>query len=130
MKKDTKQVVWGIVAGSVLGSVTALLLAPKSGKELRKDISDGTSAAIGKAQDLAGQAGELGAEWIGKAKTAAGNTVRSVREWRTGTASELAEGAGEILADAGEALEETAEALAEAAEAAKPADGEPVRPVQ
>lgn len=130
MKKDTKQVVWGIVAGSVLGSVTALLLAPKSGKELRKDIADGTSAAIGKAQNLAGQAGELGADWIGKAKTAAGNTVRSVREWRTGTVGELAEGAGEVLADAGEALEQTAEALAEAAEAAKPADGEAVRPVQ
>lgn len=34
--------VWiGAAAGTILGAVAALLLAPKSGKELRKDIADG-----------------------------------------------------------------------------------------
>lgn len=36
----------GAVAGSVVGSVTALLFAPKSGKELRGDIKAGTEKAI------------------------------------------------------------------------------------
>jgi len=36
----------GAVAGSVVGSVTALLFAPKSGKELRGDIKAGAEKAI------------------------------------------------------------------------------------
>lgn len=36
----------GAVAGSVVGSVTALLFAPKSGKELRSDIKAGTEKVI------------------------------------------------------------------------------------
>lgn len=36
----------GAVAGSVVGSVTALLFAPKSGKELRGDIKAGTEKVI------------------------------------------------------------------------------------
>ena len=35
-----KHVLLGTAVGSVLGAVTALLLAPKSGKELRSDISE------------------------------------------------------------------------------------------
>ncbi|MCM3635416.1 YtxH domain-containing protein [Paenibacillus camelliae] len=36
----------GAVAGTVVGSVTALLLAPKSGKELRGDIKAGTAKVV------------------------------------------------------------------------------------
>jgi len=31
----------GLATGSLIGSISALLFAPKSGKELRKDIKDG-----------------------------------------------------------------------------------------
>ena len=41
----------GAVAGSVVGSVTALLFAPKSGKELRGDIKAGTEKVIEKGSD-------------------------------------------------------------------------------
>jgi len=34
----TKGLFLGFLAGSVIGAVTALLLAPKSGRELREDI--------------------------------------------------------------------------------------------
>lgn len=36
----------GLLTGSVVGSVTALLFAPKSGKELRSDIKVGAEKAV------------------------------------------------------------------------------------
>lgn len=69
MKKDTKSLLWGILAGSVVGSVTALLFAPKPGKELRQDIVDGTNGAIDKVQEIAGAAGEKARSCTGKPKT-------------------------------------------------------------
>jgi gas vesicle protein len=38
--KDSEKVFWSVVAGAVAGAITALLLAPKSGKETRRQISD------------------------------------------------------------------------------------------
>ncbi|MEK5236373.1 YtxH domain-containing protein [Paenibacillus sp. FSL L8-0470] len=81
MKKESKSLLWGILAGSVVGSVTALLLAPKPGKELRKEIAEGTTGAIDKVQDVAGQAGDKGAELYGKAKEAVETVVTEVKEW-------------------------------------------------
>jgi gas vesicle protein len=41
----------GVLAGSFAGAVTALLLAPKSGAELRKDLADTSVDLYGKASD-------------------------------------------------------------------------------
>ncbi|SES98734.1 YtxH domain-containing protein [Paenibacillus sp. NFR01] len=82
MKKDTKSLLWGLIAGSVAGSVTALLFAPKPGKELRQDIKEGTAGAIDKVQEIAGQAGDKGAELYGKAKDAVNSVVTEIKEWR------------------------------------------------
>lgn len=38
--ESAKQMVLGAVAGSIVGAGTALLLAPKSGEDLREDIND------------------------------------------------------------------------------------------
>lgn len=81
MKKDTKGLLWGILAGSVVGSVTALLFAPKPGKELRKDIADGTTGAIEKVQEIAVQAGDKGTELYTKAKEAVESVVIEVKQW-------------------------------------------------
>ncbi|AHV96844.1 YtxH domain-containing protein [Paenibacillus sabinae] len=81
MKKNTKSLLWGIVAGGAVGSVTALLLAPKAGKELRKDISDGATATIDKAQELVQQAADKGAEWYGKAKDSVDLVIQEVADW-------------------------------------------------
>jgi len=47
----TKGFVIGALVGGIAGAVTALLLAPKSGAELRKDISNTTSEWYGKTAD-------------------------------------------------------------------------------
>ncbi|WP_342439539.1 YtxH domain-containing protein [Paenibacillus sp. FSL L8-0436] len=115
MKKESKSLLWGILAGSVVGSVTALLFAPKPGKELRKDIAEGTTGAIDKVQDVAGQAGDKGAELYGKAKEAVETVVTEVKEWSKQYIH--ADEEEKYITLSGKAVEE-AEAVSDAAEAA------------
>ncbi len=119
MKKDTKSLLWGALVGSVVGSVTALLFAPKPGKELRKDIAEGTSVAVDKVQEIASATGEKTTELYGKAKDAVGSVVTEVKEWGKHYTSSDAEELvtiSAIAAVAGAALEaaELDEAGAEA----------------
>ena len=48
----------GLLFGGVLGGVAALLLAPKSGKELRTDIQDTGKKAIHETEAFFGKAGD------------------------------------------------------------------------
>jgi len=83
----------GAVVGAIAGAVSALLLAPKSGKELRKDIAVGaqqvsektvqTAHVIGEqTSKLAGQVGDQTSQLVDKAKAAAGSVAGEVRAWR------------------------------------------------
>lgn len=42
----------GVVSGLVLGAVTALLLAPKSGSELRSDVKDVYNRSVDRVKSL------------------------------------------------------------------------------
>lgn len=53
-----KGLFWGFLAGGVIGAVVALLYAPKSGRELRKDIKDKTDEYIGEAEKYMADAKE------------------------------------------------------------------------
>ncbi|CAM4335252.1 YtxH domain-containing protein [Paenibacillus typhae] len=126
MKKDTKSLLWGILAGSVVGSVTALLFAPKPGKELRQDIVDGTNGAIDKVQEIAGAASEKSSELYGKAKDAVESVVSEVKEWskqytQIDAEEEIAVVSGIVAEEAAVSLDEaeTAEIIAAAAEDAQ-----------
>lgn len=79
-KRNGKDLLVGAVIGGAVGAITALLFAPKSGKELRGDIAQQVKAAADKTQQFAGQvsdktqqvAKQVGAqtsEWVGKIKT-------------------------------------------------------------
>ncbi len=46
-----KDFLLGAVVGGILGAVSALLLAPKSGRELRSDLSEKSQAAVSKAKE-------------------------------------------------------------------------------
>ncbi|MBW4085011.1 YtxH domain-containing protein [Paenibacillus sp. S150] len=118
MKKDTKSLLWGILAGSVVGSVTALLFAPKPGKELRKDIADGTTEAIDKVTEIAGAANEKSTELYSKAKDAVEAVVSEVKEWSRQyiVADEEQTAAVSGIAAAAEIAEEAEPAVEEAAE--------------
>jgi gas vesicle protein len=92
---QSKSFLFGAVAGGVLGSVTALLLAPKSGRELRKDITEGAHHVGERTVHIAGQVGETttriakqvgggAANLAGKARDTAGSMIGGVRSWRIG----------------------------------------------
>ncbi|MBY3620035.1 YtxH domain-containing protein [Acinetobacter sp. CUI P1] len=107
MKKDTKGLLWGALVGSVVGSVTALLFAPKPGKELRKDIAEGTAAGIEKVQGIAVQAGDKSIELYDKAKDSIGHVVHEVREWSKSCSNAVEEEDTATVAVSGIAVEET-----------------------
>ncbi|MGN7456121.1 YtxH domain-containing protein [Paenibacillus pasadenensis] len=78
----------GALAGGVIGSVTALLFAPKSGSELRSDIGERASRAADKA-------GEIGSRIGSSAAEAARHTAESasaLKEKAIHTADHLASG--------------------------------------
>ncbi|NQX68223.1 YtxH domain-containing protein [Paenibacillus alba] len=92
-EKKGKDLLIGAVVGGLLGAATALLFAPKSGRELRSDIagqaqavSDKTvqiaSTVSQKTQGVAKSVSLATTEIVGKAKDAASGVVDTVRSWK------------------------------------------------
>ncbi|EFM12625.1 general stress protein [Paenibacillus curdlanolyticus YK9] len=133
MAKSTgsKGFLFGALAGVVVGSVTALLFAPKAGKELRHDIAEGAqkvgdttariASQVGQTTGrIAKQVGSSASEVADRAKSAAAGVVTSVRSWRGGEerveaelekaiisslTAGIASSENELVSDALEALE-------------------------
>ncbi|GAS80787.1 MULTISPECIES: YtxH domain-containing protein [Paenibacillus] len=82
MKDSNKSLLWGALIGSVVGSVTALLLAPKSGRELRQDITEGARQVSEKGQELAGKVGEQSSQIVSKVKETADVVIQDIQSWR------------------------------------------------
>ncbi|WP_427052500.1 YtxH domain-containing protein [Paenibacillus sp. TC-CSREp1] len=82
MKDSNKSLLWGALIGSVVGSVTALLLAPKTGRELRKDITDGARQVSDKGQELAFKVGEQSSHLVSKVKETADVVIKDIQSWR------------------------------------------------
>ncbi|WP_282936781.1 YtxH domain-containing protein [Paenibacillus sp. RC67] len=100
--KKGKDLLIGAVVGTVLGAVTALLLAPKSGRELRADLAEGVHNVSEKTQQVAGTVldkskqlastisektqtlGSTTTEWAGKVKEKA-------LSWKNGKTDDAAE---------------------------------------
>jgi gas vesicle protein len=90
---NVKDFVIGAAIGGVVGVLTALLFAPKSGKELRMDISDQVRNASEKTQDLAAATdlrsrqivravGSQTSEWVDKARDAAVFVTGEIKSWK------------------------------------------------
>ena len=79
MGKAGKSFLWGTLLGAAAGSVTALLFAPKPGKELRQDVAEGARVVVEKTQAVAGKVSEQSTELYSKAKTATENLVHDVQ---------------------------------------------------
>ena len=77
-----KDLAIGAVVGGVVGAVAALLLAPKSGRELRGDIAAGCQTVSEKTQEIAKTVGSHTSEWFGKMKDAATGVAGEGRSWR------------------------------------------------
>lgn len=76
----SKGFVIGALVGGAIGAITALLFAPKSGEELRRDISDKSSELYHKAGTLAQDASYEVSNAINIGKRKAEDIIYSARE--------------------------------------------------
>ncbi len=84
-----KSFIAGTIVGGVVGTVAALLLAPKSGRELRTDLNEQYRQISDKTQEIAGtvsgktrKIAEHTTEWAEKAKEVAVQVADEVKAWR------------------------------------------------
>lgn len=81
-----------LLIGAGIGAVVALLLAPKSGQELRSDIADATRKGLEKGKEAAAHLQEKASEYYEITKERAGEIYVTAQE----KAEELAEKAKEV----------------------------------
>lgn len=62
---DSKGMFTGVLVGCAVGAAAAMLLTPKSGRELRQDLCDKYRQTSGKAKKLVTDATEMTKEFIG-----------------------------------------------------------------
>src|SRR5690606_30803580 len=70
----------GAIVGGIVGAVTALLLAPKSGKEMREDINEQAAVLKERSLQLKDTAVEKGSEWISIAKEKSSEIAKTVNK--------------------------------------------------
>ena len=66
--------------GATVGAVVALLLAPKSGRELREDLADATRKGVDRARETGTQLSARAGEYYESASSRAGELASGVRE--------------------------------------------------
>ncbi len=71
------------VLGGTIGAIIALLLAPKSGRELRGDIADATRKGVDRTRETATQLGSKAGEYYDVAANKAGEFAGAAREAAT-----------------------------------------------
>jgi gas vesicle protein len=92
-QKKGKDLLIGAIVGGILGAATALLFAPKSGRELRSDIAEQAQAVSEKTAQIANTVSQKTqevvktvstqtSELVGKAKDTASSVVETVRSWK------------------------------------------------
>lgn len=85
---DKKSTIIGVLAGGIIGAAASILLAPKSGKELRKDILNKSAEATVILKELAFNTNELlhsvqllGSEGASLLKDMSSDIADSVSKW-------------------------------------------------
>ena len=79
MRNELK-VALGIVVGATAGAITALLLAPKSGKKLRKEIADESTKRI---NEIESKVVEAGKEYLDRASKYGEQLLNDTKEMVT-----------------------------------------------
>ncbi len=98
----TKGILIGFLAGSAVGAIIALLYAPKSGKELRKDI-----------KEKVGDIKEEVAENLKLARSKSIDVINDGKRRSSQLVSEVKEKANHILEDANKVLSDARERTTE-----------------
>ena len=95
--RDGRSFLWGVLAGGALGAAAGLLLAPKSGKELRSDVKEKGSEVLEvleEGKEIYADARKRAEEIIDEAK----NQAKELKKEADRHLSEARQKAKEILA--------------------------------
>lgn len=96
----TKGLMLGTIIGGVAGAITALLLAPKSGVELRKDLAEKSQDVYDKASDylanIEGNVGSVVTTTVNESKLRAQSIIDSAKD----QAQVLIDNAESVLSEA------------------------------
>ncbi len=84
-----------LLVGGGIGAVLALLFAPKSGNELRGDISDATRKGYGRTREAAQQLKQKSGRYYGEARQVAGNVYSRAGDAYAAARSELSRAANQ-----------------------------------
>lgn len=98
---NTKDFLIGTLIGGIVGAAAALLLAPKSGKELRSDISEQAQIAKEKTTAFTSTAYEKGNEWAQIAKDKSSSIAKTVQAQSQQVIGKVKEVASKVKNDTG-----------------------------
>ena len=70
----------GVILGGALGAAIALLLAPKTGKELRRDLAERSSEVYDRANEFAQEQSRRMGDYVNEGKVRADEIVRTTRQ--------------------------------------------------
>jgi gas vesicle protein len=101
-EKNTKIFLGGLITGGLIGGIAGLIFAPKSGKELRQDISDKSNELLENTNELIDNAKTKADSIIADSKKAAENLLEEGKKKLNG----LTDGAQNILNEGKEKAEE------------------------
>jgi len=97
----------GLIAGTMFGAGLGMLLAPKAGSELRRDLADQAATLKNNASKTYRDATEGAATWAAKAQEAAADVTNKASQAAADVTSKASQAAGD-LAQRGKAVYETA----------------------
>jgi|SRR5690625_1574342 len=106
---NSKDFLIGTLIGSIIGASAALLLAPKSGKELRQDINQGASKVKDKAIEWKDVAYEKGSEWTQQLQEKGKELTNRVKETTDQFQEKFRDEVADQAKDLAEAIDEAAE---------------------
>ncbi len=114
-----KDFVIGALVGGIIGAAAALLLAPKSGRELRGDISDGYQTATKKTEEISKSLSEQSDQFVAKVKDVVENVKQDVQLLREKIRKDVSEFTDERSAEAKKKIDAVREEVAATFEEAK-----------
>lgn len=124
--KETKDFLTGVIIGGIVGSLAALLFAPKSGKDIRYDLQSKAYLALDKTDELKNIVIQKGNDVREFASDAKGRMTKAVKEQTDvlvgavqSVTKKTGEDAIEVLEDARKTIEELSNEIDEKLDALK-----------